>query len=47
MMEGILVYWHPLAYILKEMVEKIRKKCFSYPWTRKGEREGIPFVALE
>jgi hypothetical protein len=35
------VYWHSLDYIPKGMLEKIRKKCFSFSWTWKGEKEGI------
>lgn len=42
--KSISIYWHSLAYIPKGMVEKIKKKCFSFLWSRKGEREGIPLA---
>jgi len=42
--KGITMYCHLLAYILKGMLGKIRKKCFSFLWIGKTEKEGIPRV---
>jgi hypothetical protein len=43
-LEGILVYWLSLSHIPKGILEKIRKKCFSFLWVCKREKEGMPLV---
>jgi hypothetical protein len=35
---------HVLAHIPKNMLEKIKIKCFSLFWTWKRENEGIPLI---
>jgi hypothetical protein len=35
-----------LAYAPKCILDKIKKKCFSFLWTRKKNFEGIPFMKL-
>jgi hypothetical protein len=43
-LESISVYSLSLAHIPKGMLDKIKRKCFNFLWTRKREKEGIPLV---
>jgi hypothetical protein len=43
-LESILVYWMSIAHIPKGILDKIRKKCFSFLWVGKREKKGIPLV---
>ena len=36
--------WNSLVYIPKGILEKIRKVCFKFLWSRREENEGIPQV---
>jgi hypothetical protein len=43
-LESIYVYWISIAHIPKGILNKITKKCFSFPHIGKREKEGIPSV---
>jgi hypothetical protein len=40
-LEIIYVYWLSLAKIPISVLNSIRRRLFSFPWTRKKEKEGI------
>lgn len=42
--EATPIYWMSLAHIPKTVVNKIRKKPFTYLWSRKKEKSSISLV---
>ena len=43
-LQSIPVYWVTIAYIPKGILQKLRKKCFSFLWMAKRHSEGIPLA---
>ena len=43
-LKSILVYWFSLAHVLKRILEKIRRRCFSFSWLDKKKREPFPLA---
>ena len=43
-LQSIPVYWDTIAYIPKGILQKLRKKLFSFPWSAKRHAEGIPLA---
>jgi hypothetical protein len=44
MLESILIYWLTILNIPKGMLNEIKKNCFSFIWTKKSAKEGIPLI---
>ena len=47
MLEEIIVYWHPLAYIHKIILHNIKKQIFSFLWTSRHEKDQMALVRWE
>ena len=43
-LQSILVYWARIAYILKGILQKLRKKLFSFLWSANRHSEGAPLA---
>jgi hypothetical protein len=43
MFESILIYWLSLAHVPKGILDRIRKRCFSFLWSSQKQKEGILF----
>lgn len=46
-LEGILVYWLSLAYILTSIVSTLRQRMFSFLWSGNAARENFHFSKWE
>ena len=40
-LQSILIYWATISYILKGILQKLRKKFFSFLWSANRHMEGI------
>ena len=43
-LQSILVYWATITYIPKGILQKLRKKFFSFLWSANRHSEGIPLA---
>ena len=43
-LQRISVYWATIAYISKGILQKLRKKFFSFLWSANRHSEGIPLA---
>ena len=43
-LQSILVYWATIAYIPKGILQKLRKKLFSFLWSANRHSEGVPLA---
>jgi len=41
-LEAILVYWMSLSWIPKDILEKVRRLCFPYPWQGNKDKKVFP-----
>jgi hypothetical protein len=40
LLKEILVYWHLLSHVPKGVLERVRRKCFSFLWKGKLDHGG-------
>ena len=43
-LQSIPVYWATIAYISEGILQKLRKKFFSFLWSTKRHSEGVPLA---
>ena len=46
-LEAIHVYWHSLSCIPLGILDKIKIKCFNFPWEGKREKDAIHLIKWE